>query len=670
MRLKSCFVLPLILLMAAACAQNSPVSPTSAANAASTTSTPAVSPTLLAAPTAAGEATIQFIHAAPDVTAITIYRGSTAVAANLGYGQYSEPTTIPAGSYTLRALPAGSRADAAPLLEQAFSFQPGDSLLLVLNSPTTFLTLPNALPALGAGESAVTLVNLLSDVPDITLYQGSAALTAPIRASQISQAAILPEGKISLDIRTSTTTVQTINADLRQGFISTLVLAGNSGNPAVIQVETRAPGRTALRVVHASTAANAVDVYLDDQLLAANVEYVHPTERQDVVTGNYLIRVFPAGANTAAEQPFISRSVRFDSVPDSSLYILGTADNPVIGVYADDLSAAPQGKTRVTFVDTLDQFPSVRLETSSSTLVNTRFGEAPITILLDEGNYPFTWIGSKGGSSGETVEVADNVELRSGYSYWYLVTGRADNKPVILSEPVNVEASASASVPADAVQLRLINALQDQTPIEFMANDEVLATVEYARGTELITVENINSTIGARIGANLLAATIPDLQSGKRYTIVAYGAQAKQVKILVIPDAGLIMSRDETHLRLINASLDGGVRLGLAYSAAAPAVVNEPEGTEEPTIREYRRSIAAGVHALTDGVPGNAASGIILMSPGMVNLDVLDSNLAEMATTLAFMDLQAGAHYDVIAYQETNTPRVRAFLLKYPAAVH
>jgi hypothetical protein len=530
--------------------------------------------------------------------------------------------------------------------------------------------LPNTFPALSAGESAVTLVNLLSEAPDITLYQDSAALTAPIGASQISQAAIVPEGATSLDIRSNTTTVQAINADLRQGFVLTLVLTGNSANPALIQVETRAPGRTALRIIQALTAANAVDVYLGDQRLAANVEYVHPTERQDVVTGDYLIRVLPAGANTTAEQPIISQPVTFDSVPDSSLYILGTADNPMIGVYADDLSAAPQGKARVTFVDTLDQFLSIRLETGGSTLVNTRFGEAPVSILLDEGNYSFTWIGSKGGSSGETVEVANNVELRGGFSYWYLVTGRADSNPVILSEPVNVEAGASASVSADAAQLRLINALQDQTPVEFRANDEVLATVEYARGTDLIALATVNATIGARIGGDLLATAIPNLQSGKRYTVVAYGSQAKQVRILVIPDAGLIMSRDETHLRLINASLDGGVRLGLAYSAAAPAVVNEPEGTEAPTISEYRRSIAAGVHTLADGVPGNDASGLILMSSGTVNLDVLDSNLAEMATTLAFMDLQAGAHYDVIAYQETDTPRVQAFLLMYPTAVH
>ncbi len=110
------------------------------------------------------------------------------------------------------------------------------------------------------------------------------------------------------------------------------------------------------------------------------------------------------------------------------------------------------------------------------------------------------------------------------------------------------------------------------------------------------------------------------------------------------------------------------MRLGLAYSVAAPAVENKPEGADEATIADFRRSIPIGVHTLVSNIPGNTVSGLILMSPGTANLDILDSTLSQLATTLALMDLQAGAHYDVIAYQETDTPRIRAFLLAYPTS--
>lgn len=108
------------------------------------------------------------------------------------------------------------------------------------------------------------------------------------------------------------------------------------------------------------------------------------------------------------------------------------------------------------------------------------------------------------------------------------------------------------------------------------------------------------------------------------------------------------------------------MRLGLAYSVAAPEIENLPEGTDEPTIDDFRRTIPFGVYTLVNDVSGAAWSGIIMMPAGEHNLDILDSARGQLAASIAFADLRAGVFYDVIAYQEDQSFRVRAFLLEYP----
>ncbi|MBI5666554.1 MAG: DUF4397 domain-containing protein [Chloroflexi bacterium] len=662
----------LLLLVLAACAPAPSASPTPDITATSpppTATAPAVQRTAAPSPTPVGTTIVRFAHAAPDLPAITIYAGSNAVATNLAFGQSTEPTTIQAGEYTLRATESGSRSDAAPLFEQPLSFQANDSLLLVLTGTgeTPFQVFPQVVTPLGSGESAVTLINLLDDAPpSYAVYQGDDIVATPNVPDAIAPIR-LSSGASALELRDGADTLLTLEDNWPEGIQRTLILAGDRSNPTTIAVDTRAPGRTALRVLNAT--ATAVDVYLDATLLAAGVEPSRTTDRRDVITGAASVRVFAAGANPDSDSPLLNQPVTLDTAPNSTLYLLGSADKPLVAVYPDDLSPTLPGDARITFVNTLDHFPTVRLETGSGTLVTARFAEAPATTTLIEGSYSLIWIGTATDGSEATVELADDVQFDAGHRYLYLVTGRTDSPPLVLGDRVGVagEAGEAAVVAADSAQVRLVNALHDQPPVTFLAGDAPLATVDYGQASELVAVPQRSLVVGAQVNGSVLATADLTLDSGRPYTIVAYGAAAEQVNLLVISDTGLILAGDAPHLRLINASLDSDVALGLGYSEPAPAIENLPEGTDEPTLDDYRRSIPLGLFQLVNDVPGGAASGLILMSPGTFNLYVLDSNLSALAATLDFVDLQAGAHYDVFAYQEPDSPRVRAFLLAYPA---
>lgn len=630
------------------------------------TSAPAVLPTIQPSATPTGTARVRFVHATPNLPAITVYAGNNAVATNLAFGQSTEATTIQAGDYTLRAATSGSRSDAAPLFEQPLSFRANDALLLVLtdSDETRFQAYPEVVTPLGSDESSVTLINLLDDAPpSYAVYQGETTVATPNAPDTIAPIR-LTSGASTLELRDGGETILTLEDDWPEGIQRTLILVGSRANLTTIAVDTRAPGRTALRVVNAT--ANAVDVYLDDTPLAANVEYGRPTGRQGVITGDATVRVFAAGANPASDPPLINQPVTLDATPNSTLYILGSAEKPLAAVYPDDLSPTLPREARIAFMNTLDHFPTVRLEMGSGTLVTSRFGDAPAVTTLIDGSYNFVWIGEAADGSETTLELADNVQLEAGHSYLYLVTGRTDSPPVVLSERVD-EAGEAAVTAQDSARVRLVNALQDQQPVTFVADDAPLATVEYGQASEFVAVAERTPVLGAQLNGSILATVNPTLENGKNYTIVAYGAEAEQVNLLVIPDNGLILTGDAPHLRLVNASQDIGVQLGLGYSDPAPAIENLPEGTDEPTIDDYRRSIPVGLFQLVNNVPGGAASGLILMSPGTFNLYLLDSNVSQLAATLDFVELQAGAHYDVFVYQEYDSPRLRAFILTYPA---
>lgn len=666
----------LLLIFLAACTAAPAVSPTPdpTTTPLPPTETPPLRPSPTPAPTATpvGEAGVRFVHAVPGMETITVYAGDTALAANLRPGQATERTILPAGTYTLRVVPAGSRASAVPSLEQTVVFERDAALLLVLadTGSLSFITFPDAVPPLNAGEIGLTLINLLSDVPEVTLSQQGVTLAAAPPVS-LSTAVHLPADSAGLELRGGGETLLPLDDVWPAGIHRTLILAGSRTHPTAVAVDSRAPGRTSLRVVNANANLPTVDFYLDDQPLATNIEYIRPANRIEAVTGTYTARVFTAGANPASDQPLISQTVSLPAASHTLLLLLQSGDNSIVAVYPEDLSPTPPREARITFVNTLERFSTIQLQMGSGTVLTTRYGDIPPAATFSDGSFSFYWVGVERNGQEDTAEIAENVQLQAGYAYLYFITGRVDNNPVIFSDQVGAASESPLSegntISNEAAQLRLINALEDETPIEFTADGVPLAVVEYGQGTDFIGLEQRGAEIGVRVAGSELATDSALLERGKRYTVVAYGAASAEVELLIIPDAALVFGGTTPHLRLVNTSLDTDVRLGLAYSTAGPVIDNLPEGTDEPTIEDYRRSIAVGTLTLVNDIAGRADSGVILLPAGTFNLDILDSNRAQLAVSLASVDLQAGAHYDLIAYQETSTPRVRAFILPYPA---
>ena len=180
-------------------------------------------------------------------------------------------------------------------------------------------------------------------------------------------------------------------------------------------------------------------------------------------------------------------------------------------------------------MNTLDNLPSIQLEASAGPIPGVSdlvYGTSPISTLLDAGSYNFHTDAADQNGDLNTVEVVNNLQFEQGLSYLYLITGRMDNNPIILSENVgtdrNLEDSVDTNgtpVPVSAAQVRFINALQDQHTVDFLLNNTpLLPGLPPQQGSDLIAIDDLTPTIQVNVDGG--STPIAELEATLDATLV------------------------------------------------------------------------------------------------------------------------------------------------------
>ena len=676
----------LSLLFVAACGQNNPqVLPTLVASATPASPTEATT-SIPTPPTSTPDATlprqgnIRIIHAAPDAGVINVYAGFLSVATNLDFTQATESTPLDAGDYSIRILPSGSGPNDTPLFEAPYTLKGGSSDIVVLTKKDgqfQLLTLPETVVPVNAGESVITIINAIADPAKVSVQQNNANLTNPVPFGQSATSGILPAGSMSLSLQTGATTPTTYDIELKEQQHYTLVLTGQADKISVANFSTAAPGRATVKAINTSEALSSVDVYLDNILLEGKVEFGRQGQRQNWISGNYTVNVYATGADRTTNDPLASQTLAFEADSNITLLLVGSSNKISIVPFSENLSPTAPGFARIAFFNTLESVPTLRVETTGGQIPGISdkgFGEAPDQADINADTYIFFLTRAGAPPANQSVETVQNVQLSQGKSYLYLVTGREDNQPIILSEDVGIDENLAGVSPEDQaannsatpIELRFVNAIADQTTIDFKVNDKPTASaIAYGQGSDLTSILQQSATISAVISGSgdFLQSSENSLQSGARYTVIAYGPDKTNVKLILVPDKDLIFDGRSPHLRLINLSINTDVNLGMGFAPQAPT----PEGgvTRVP-FDDVRRSIPGGIQRLVENIAGGSVSSVILMPGGTYDIEILDSNTNQLATILSDNLLDSGAHYDVIAYEEPTTTKVLGFVIEYP----
>lgn len=689
----------LLLSIAAAC---SPAVPTLAPTAEPTpTPLPTAVPTSLPTATplvvplaqeAAPQAGVRVIHAAPDLSQIDVYVEGLAVAPYLSYRQYTGITPVAAGAYRVLVYPAGSRpGDAQPLAATtAIDFASGSSQMVVIAGSVDDLAIiirNDTSEPLDQGQSRVTFAHVLTGVGDVTVQQNGVNLTTPLALGQSSTIQSTPAGDITIDFVSAGAALVTYPLNMRQRTAYTLVLAGTPAAPEVIRVEARVPGRATVRAVSGAPAIGPVDLYLNDILLASALDYTRSTPRETLTAGAYRADVYPAGANRTDAEALISADITVGEDDNITLVVLGSPENWRLISVRDDLSQTAPGVARVTFVNTLPAVPRLSPSVSGPPLKLSFLGYGDLARPVDvraDASYTFYWNDAEAGETASSVEIAQNVVFEAGRSYLYLVTGRGDAPPVVLSESVGVQQELAdlppevtpSPTPSRPAFIRVVNAAFGSGPLDVLLDGLPLA--------ERLDYGNISAAQPAREGIFTVEVRAPGtaeplfedrvlFDSSVSYTLVTIGYGLERILILPVPEPEL--SVDDVPLaRLINVTASAPINLGLAYAisvnpSAATSRFSSPPSTDDlsdtaatPT---YRQSIGFGVQPIlnADSVPPGGASAPGLLPEGEFDILILDADAAAIAATIANLRLESGQRYDVYALQQPDSRLVQGFVV-------
>jgi hypothetical protein len=222
--------------------------------------------------------------------------------------------------------------------------------------------------------------------------------------------------------------------------------------------------------------------------------------------------------------------------------------------------------------------------------------------------------------------------------------------------------------------MRLVNAVSSGELVDFLMDDQVLLKgVAFGQGSDLLKIEPGSHVF--TVQDDKTSALISRLENvfdqPGNYSLFAYGIETTRVDMLLVPDFDLAFDHQSPHLRLLNLTQDVDTRFALAYGASLSNIPTQPKPgviitSQSPASVNFRVSIPVGMTRILNDIRSGSASATTRTPTGASDLIIIDAAQAALAATLPGVDLSAGVHYDVVAFQQVGSPEVKAFILPYP----
>lgn len=188
-----------------------------------------------------------------------------------------------------------------------------------------------------------------------------------------------------------------------------------------------------IRVVQAAPETGAVDVYLEQALIAGRLGPGAFTNPVAVPVGVYTLQVIPAGAQIDTQ---VLAETSVNILPEQSFLALitGTAETLNISVFQEDLSAIPQGQSRLAFLHGVPRGP----------LFSPRVDAQPLPDILDLGQVSAGYLFESRPHrlafyAGDTLLASIDAALAPQQMYTAVLIGRVgggDYRILLFSTPV------------------------------------------------------------------------------------------------------------------------------------------------------------------------------------------------------------------------------------------
>ncbi|EOD00488.1 DUF4397 domain-containing protein [Caldisalinibacter kiritimatiensis] len=180
-----------------------------------------------------------------------------------------------------------------------------------------------------------------------------------------------------------------------------------------------------IRILHASPDAPAVDVYINNNLVASNLKYRQFTEYLQVPPGRYNVKVFAAGQRT---NPVIDTEVNVTPMSIATVAAVGRLENIKLLPIPEPRMPIPPGKLYIRFGHLSPNAPrvDVRLPNGQTLFRNVGFEEVTDYIPVDPGTYTLEVFLA---GTDERVLYVPNVNLQPNRFYTVYAVGLAGQRP-------------------------------------------------------------------------------------------------------------------------------------------------------------------------------------------------------------------------------------------------
>jgi hypothetical protein len=337
--------------------------------------------------TPAGMASVRVTHLSPDAPAVDVWVDGARVLQDVPFRAFSQYLDLDAGEHRVQVTVAGttepSVIDATLTLEEGISYTVAAVGLAGDGSITAKVFEDDRSPSSGA---EVRFVHASPDAPavDITLTDGT-ILFGGVPFGEAGSTIPVGAGSYDLQVRaagTSTVVLSFGDVALAANTNYTVYAIGQLGDgtlDAIVSIDAPGtgaatadldPATSEVRVAHLSPDAPAVDIYLDDQMVAvlANVPFKAVSGYLTVGAATANVKVYATGTSA---NPVID--VDITPLPGRSYTVAATGllANIAATPFEDDRTAPAAGKTHVRFVHASPDAPAVDVQVAGGPKIFT-----------------------------------------------------------------------------------------------------------------------------------------------------------------------------------------------------------------------------------------------------------------------------------------------------------
>ncbi|TVR18548.1 MAG: DUF4397 domain-containing protein [Anaerolineaceae bacterium] len=293
---------------------------------------------------------LRFVHAIPGVGAVDVYIDGDLSVIDLGYGRTSNYIRAEAGVRQIIVRPAGLTTE---LWRQQVNADAETPKTLIASGidPLEFAAFEDDLSAIEPGVSRLRIIHAIQGGPAVNITFEDQEVVSGLTYGGNSGGFDLQAERYLFNINVDGDEIATVDTTLISSTSQLMVIYGTPNAPQIVILTAPTTGAGDVGFVRVAHTADAppVDLYADDVLIAARLGFGDVTEHLQLPAGAFEVELRQAGT----AESLLSATLEIEAGVALTLAAMGSADDLVVNVFEDDLTALDGGTSVVSVINTI-----------------------------------------------------------------------------------------------------------------------------------------------------------------------------------------------------------------------------------------------------------------------------------------------------------------------------